>query len=371
MKKVAINGRFLTQPATGVQRYAYELVSAWDAMLATGEIDMQRFRLEIIVPHFAKIATKFKHITIRRVGVLSGNGWEQIELPWYTRGVFLFNPCNSGPLFKLNQAVTIHDASTFAVPYSYSFFFRMKYLVVLSVLAKTAQVVLTVSQFSKNEIMRYLHIRPEKIVVIPEGSDHFQKISPDLAVFKKYNIGEKPYLLTFGSNALHKNSFILNRASALLNFEELDFIVVGADSKGWFTSLRMSSADIFKMLGYVTNAELKALYQHAVALIYPSFYEGFGLPPIEAMACGCPAIVSNTASLPEVCGDAALYFDPDQPEDLAKKITKLICEPFCQEVLKKKGVQQAEKYLWDITARETWKSLPIDNPSYQSRNRMV
>ena len=125
------------------------------------------------------------------------------------------------------------------------------------------------------------------------------------------------------------------------------------------------------MLGYVTNAELKALYQHAVALIYPSFYEGFGLPPIEAMACGCPAIVSNTASLPEVCGDAALYFDPYQPEDLAKKITKLICEPFCQEVLKKKGVQQAEKYLWDRTARETWKSLPIDNPSYQSRNRMV
>lgn len=107
-------------------------------------------------------------------------------------------------------------------------------------------------------------------------------------------------------------------------------------------------------MGYVSDAELRALYEHAACFVYPSFYEGFGLPPLEAMACGCPVIVSNAASLPEVCGDAALYCNPCSPEDIAEKISLLMADPRLREDLRQKGLERAKQFTWEKCARETF-----------------
>jgi glycosyltransferase involved in cell wall biosynthesis len=364
-KKIAINGRFLTQPITGVQRYAYELVRAWDVMLANGEIDSQRFQLELVTPQMETPMKEFQCIQVRQVGRLKGNLWEQIDLPWYTRGEFLFNPCNIGPLVKLNQAVTIHDASVFAVPESYSWAFRLKYGLIISVLAKTASMLFTVSQYSKEELNHYCNIPLNKLVVVYEGCDHIHRIIADQSVFHKYCIGDKPYVLAVGSNAPHKNFAILDEAASVLSSENLEIIIAGGDFKGWFNSVPDCTTHGARRLGYVTEEELRALYQRATAFIIPSYYEGFGLPPLEAMACGCPVIASRIASLPEICGDAAIYIDPDKPQDLADILLELMCDPSIKQSLGERGVLQANKFIWRSTAKMTWEMLNLTFKSPQ------
>ncbi|NMC11525.1 MAG: glycosyltransferase family 4 protein [Chloroflexi bacterium] len=355
--RIYINGRFLSQPTTGVQRYAIELIRGWDEMLERGEIDSQHYQLSLLTPLTAKPLQPYRHIPVQPVGRLRGNLWEQLELPFFASGDFLFNPGNIGPLFKSNQGATIHDASVFAVPHSYSRSFRFKYRLVYLVLAKTARVIITVSQFSRNELQRYCHIPADKIIVIPEGSDHITRIEADSSIFDRCQIGNKPYILTVGSYASHKNLSILYRAAEMYSPGELDFICVGADFGRWFKTQPPIITERVKKLGYISDAALKALYQHAAALIFPSFYEGFGLPPLEAMRCGCPVIVSNTSSLPEICGNAALYFDPTQPQDLVEKINLVINDPMIRTEMREKGFTQAGKYTWSMTAYLTWQSL--------------
>lgn len=355
--KIAINGRFLTQPATGVQRYALELVRAWDLMLSYGEIDPERYQLELISPILKTPVEPFNNIPLRQQGRLSGNAWEQIELPWFTRGEFLFNPCNVGPLLKINQAVTFHDASVFAVPESYSWAFRFKYGLGFTILGRTARVIFTVSHYSKKELVQYCHIPDARLHVVYEGCDHINRIASDPGVFKKFDIGDVPFLISVGSHALHKNFSILDEAAARLPADTLEFIIAGGTFTRWFNAGTGAAPGNVRKLGYVTEGELKALYQKALALIIPSYYEGFGLPPLEAMACGCPVIASNTASLPEICGEAALYINPDRPEDLVKRIEELLEDKCTRVELSEKGTAQAEKFTWSSTARATWEIL--------------
>ncbi len=351
---IAINGRFLTQPATGVQRYAYEIVRAWDAMLDRGEIDPARYEIEIVAPRLNKPVDEFNHIAIRQVGFMSGNLWEQIELPWHTRGKFLFNPCNIGPIFKINQAVTIHDASVFAIPKSYTFLFRMKYRTVYKILAKTAKVVFTDSEFSRGELQKYCRIPDEKLSVVHAGCDHMERIVPDPSIFQRKDIGDKPYILAVGSNAMHKNLSILGEISKHLDVD-IDIVIAGGEYLPWFSkSSANGTREGVKKLGYVTDEELKALYQHAAAFIFPSLYEGFGLPPLEAMACGCPVICAKIPVLKEVCGDAAMYFENGHPKELVKRIQTLINNVSLQQVQKSEGIKQSSRYKWEISANLIW-----------------
>jgi glycosyltransferase involved in cell wall biosynthesis len=252
---VAINGSFLTQPATGVQRYAYEILRAWDGMLERGEIDQARYQIEIVAPQLNKPVYGFKHIAIRQVGFMSGNLWEQIELPWHTRGKFLFNPCNIGPIIKFNQAVTIHDASVYAVPWSYSIPFRLKYRIAYYILARTAKIVFTVSEFSKQELQKYCHIPEAKMCVTYEGCDHIERIVPDPSIFQRKQIGGKPYLLAVGSNAPHKNLSILSEVAKKLD-ADINIIIAGEENMHWFTK---NSTDAktgnLRRLGFVSDEE--------------------------------------------------------------------------------------------------------------------
>ena len=352
---IFINGRFLAQPVTGVQRYAREVVLALDDLLEAGEIDRDRYVFVIVSPVGASDLPGLKHITIRFVGPSRGHAWEQLVLPAISRGGWLLSLCNVGPLLKHRHMVTIHDASVFAYPEAYSLSFRAWYQFALPVLGKTAAKILTDSHFSESELIKYCGLPPDKIAVVSLGVDHMSRLQPDYNVFQKHRLGEKPYILTASSLSPHKNFMRLAQAFNLLRNENVDIVVAGGANPKVFGNSRFSSNQAnVHYLGYVSDGELRALYERAHCFVYPSLYEGFGLPPLEAMACGCPVIVSDAASLKEVCGAAALYCDPMSHKDIADKIGLLLTDEALREKLCGMGRLRAARFLWTDTARAIW-----------------
>ena len=156
----------------------------------------------------------------------------------------------------------------------------------------------------------------EQIEVVPYGADHLSDVESDASILAKWNLQPKEYFLMVASQSPHKNAELLIEAIKMQKMD-IQFVFVGRQFKKVFTSgLEKELPDNCRVLDYVSDNELKALYQNARGLIFPSIYEGFGFPALEAMANGCPVICSKAASLPEVCGDAALYFDPKDVQDL-------------------------------------------------------
>jgi glycosyltransferase involved in cell wall biosynthesis len=375
---ILINGRFLAQPVTGVQRYSIELLRTLDQLLDEFYIDLgapnsttikqlgteiKRSAIAIFAPSNIHTDLNLKHIPIHQVGYLKGHLWEQIELPFYSRDALLINLGNTAPFFKRNQTVVIHDASVFAIPEAYIPLFSAWYQLLYKQLGKVAKQIITVSNFSKAELVKYCQIDPAKVQVAYLGKEHISSQVPDLEFLKQHGIGDRPFCLAVSSPSKHKNFGAVLEAIALLEKSnpeptELPFevIVVGQANLKIFDPSTQSANTLdpirsVRYLGSVSDRVLKALYQTASCLIYPSLYEGFGLPPLEAMTCGCPVITSNSASLPEVCGDAVLYCDPHNPDDIAGKIQQLIGNKDLREDLRRRGLIQAEAYSWRTSAQ--------------------
>ena len=353
LKKIYINGRFLTQPITGVQRCALELIKALDKYITEHSAEMSQFDFTCLVPpNFQSTSfQKWKNISTQKVGKSSGNLWEQIELPFYSQSGLLLCLCNIGPILSFNQVVIMHDASVFAVPEAYSFMFKLKYRFIMRILGITARLVITDSQFSKSELIKYLKIKQEKITVNTLGSEHILESNADNLVFEKNNLPKKPFILTVGSSSPHKNIGRLISSFAKID-TDIDLIIVGGKYSKVFQKVEEKEEKNIIRLGYVTDAELRALYEKAIFLVIPSYYEGFGFPPLEAMACGCPVISSNRASLPEVGGDAVLYFDPENVQEMSEKISLLISDPSLRESQIKSGYEQVKLFNWKKTAEQ-------------------
>ena len=346
--EVFINGRFLTQPITGVQRSARMLLSSLDALLETGEIDRSLFHYTCLVPPACQENPGWRQIELRRVGRLNGNLWEQIDLAAAARGRLLFSPCNTGPFLHLNQVTVIHDASVFAAPEAYTFSFRLKYQFLIRWLAHFGRLVITDSEFSQREIARWCRLDPQRIVVNKLGCDHILGVEPDSSALARFNLEGKRYLLAVGSQSRHKNLALLADAARLLGPQDYEIIVAGGTFQRVFQGQELPLPPGMRQIGYVTDSELRALYQAALGFIFPSYYEGFGFPPLEAMACGCPVIISRAASLPEVGGDAALYCDPFDPRSLADQVRALLQMPRPQ--ISTRAREQAARFLWKDTA---------------------
>lgn len=359
-KNIAFNGRFLSQQITGVQRYALELILSIDRQLDRDEFIRSCFDLVLFVPPNAKQLPALKHIIIKQVGKLTGHLWEQLELPFLSRQRFLVSFCNTGPLFKSNQIVTFCDASVYKVPEAYSIIFRMWYRILFTVIGRRARGLLTISNFSRDELTACCGISPDKFTVTYPGIDHQSWIG---GYEVKRNCStqsiSRPYILAVSSMSPHKNFRALVEAITLLGETDYDVIIAGGTNPAIFKSTDIPLPDSVKHVGYVSDNELRSLYSNASCFIYPSLYEGFGLPPLEAMSNGCPVIVARTSSLPEVCGDAVLYCDPCSPQDIAVTIRAVTGDAKLRKELSDKGLRQSKKYTWDKCARETLTAIEM------------
>jgi glycosyltransferase involved in cell wall biosynthesis len=286
-----------------------------------------------------------EHIPVVPIGRLGGHGWEQLEFPMYARGRLLLNLCNTAPLVG-QTVVTIHDASVFAVPEAYSLGFRAWYRTVLPIIGRRALWVVTDSRFSRGELSRRAGIPLEKMHVLPLGGEHILEAPSDPAILARIPVEPGRYILAVGSRSPHKNFGAVTGAVSRLGSEGLPLVVAGGINPRVFAGSRAKIEGAFHAAGYVTDGELRALYENATCFVYPSLYEGFGLPPLEAMVCGCPAVVAHAASLPEVCADAVLYCDPHDPEDIARKIRRLIEDPALGDELRRRGIERAGGFTW-------------------------
>lgn len=320
MKKIYINGRFLTQNITGVQRYAVEIVKALDKYLSDNKLS-DEYEFEIVCPKNIKQKLILKNIKIKQIGKLKGHLWEQIELPLYVKNKFLFNFCNCAPLVKKNQIVTIHDVAVCAVPYAYSKTFRIWYKFMYKILTSRLKKIFTVSEFSKKELNKYFNIPLDRVEVTYNGIDHMKNIKPNEKIFSKFSIEKNNYVLAVSSLNPSKNfKLILETAK---NLPEINFVIAGGANSNIFKEQGLEITSNVKFIGYVKDEELVALYKYASCFVYPSIYEGFGIPPLEAMFFDCPVIVSEIEVFHEILKEYSLYCSINNKNILIEQINNI------------------------------------------------
>lgn len=339
MKSLLINGRFCTQRLTGVQRYARALTQ----------------QLQDLYPESISVATPARSLT----GVF-GHGWEQLILPWLCRDQGLWSPANTGPLTVTQQVVTIHDVAPLDHPEWFSPQFAGVYRILIPALARRVRGILTVSDCSKHRIARACKIPPERIRVVPPGIDPGFRPLPESNIQvcrQRYHL-DRPYLLTLGSLDPRKNLTGLLQAWLQIqsHWPDLELVVVGAGSPH-FAQIQLGDpgdpAAILtrvRWLGYCPDADLPALYGGAIGFAYPSLYEGFGLPVVEAMACGVPVLTGVDGSLQEASAGAALEVDPTQIEAIAAGLERLLGHSDQRDRLRAAGFRRVQDLSWRSSA---------------------
>jgi len=341
-KQLVVNAKFLSQPITGVQRFASELSKK-----------LRDFDEKIIFVSPKNIIHNdlAQELDARPVGKKTGVLWEQYELPKYLKSLdkpLLINLANAAPINYQNQIVTIHDLGFKIKPEWYSKLFSYYYNFLIPRIAKNSKLILTVSNCSKTDLIQYLKVPEYKVKVI------YNSVSEDfkLPLNKK---AVEPYILAVSSLDPRKNFNNLIQAFNLVKSLNFKLIIVGAENKIFtkpeFKRLIQNNKNIV-LTGYISDAKLIDLYQNATAFIYPSFYEGFGIPPLEAMACGCPTIVSKVSSMPEIFKDACHYVDPYCIEDIARGIELVLNNDMYRTELCRRGLEIVEKYSWADSAKK-------------------
>jgi glycosyltransferase involved in cell wall biosynthesis len=354
LREIVINGRFLSQRMTGVQRYAFELLRELDQILANTPSKFGR--VEVLVPRNIRSLPKYSSLSIREVGRFTGHTWEQLELPLYCRNKLLFTPCGGAPILHGCNVITVPDAAVFATPKAYSLVYRTWYRMLLSWFGTRARRIITVSDFSKSELNGLCNIPSSKIAVSRLGSNHILAVQSDHTILEKHGLRNTPYALAVSSHNPNKNFRGIVQAMPLLRDSQICLAIAGDVNSEVFGKTTAIPTSVIQ-LGRVTDSELRALYEGAGCFVFPSFYEGFGLPPLEAMACSCPVIVSNIEPLRETCGNAALYCDPVDPQSIADCIALVFESDEARSNLKTRGRIHAREFSWARAAAETWSLL--------------
>lgn len=356
MKTLTVNGKFLSQEITGVQRYAAEIVRAWDEGLNDGWIDRERISIRVLAPRHILQHPNYKFIPVE-AGSTQGRIWEQFELPVRARGTLLFSPYAAAPILKSRHAVTIHDAGAAATPQQYSKQFRAYCSIVYRLLGQACNPVFTVSEFSRQELQHYYAIPGKKVKVVPPGCDHLMRVPSDPRILAQHDLKKNEYVLGVSSRSMIKNFDGLSKAFRKLGRKGLKLAVAGGKRSRLFGSGSATLDPGVIELGYVSDGELRSLYENAALFAFPSFYEGFGIPPVEAMSCGCPVLAARSSSLPEACGDAALYCDPANIDDIANGLARIIDEPALAQELRRKGAERAAQMTARNSAARLWSEL--------------
>ena len=285
-----------------------------------------------------------------------GHLWEQLYLPGFCDRRLLWSPGNTGPLACGNQVVTIHDASTLDHPEWFERKFAQWYRWLLPRLARRVRAIITVSQFSKERLVSRLGIDDTKIHVVANGlsgSFESQLSSDPEEILRRLRLC-KPFFLYVGSVEPRKNLRCLLQAWETAALKNWSLVIVG-DSRPIFESVKLAT-DVsgVEITGRLKNCELFALYSRAHAFVSATVYEGFGLPPLEAMACGCPCVVSDIPAHREICGDAPMYVSASSVHDWADAFRDAVAwSSSGHERRRKVGLRIASQFSWMKSAKET------------------
>ncbi len=338
--KIVINGKFYGQKKTGVQRYAGEILSFLDGLFREGEA-------ELLVPaDAAENVPAFRNINVVVRGKKTGTLWEQTTFSRYVkkRKAVSLDLCNSAPLFA-PKIVCIHDVKVCVHPEFFSLKFRLWYRFLMKNITKKAKAILTVSEFSKREIEKYYPKARGKITVAPNAWQHFGKGASDPKALQKYGLEQGNYFFAMSSLEPNKNlKWIVGNARQ--NPSET-FAVAGGINKKVFSDVEEELPENVKLLGYVSDEEAKSLMADCKAFLFVTFYEGFGLPPLEALAAGAPCIiVSDSEVMHEVFGNDAVYVSP---ETYGYDLGSLAEEHSSADCL--------ARYSWQISAEKVYEVL--------------
>lgn len=348
-----VNGRYLTQKATGVHRYAFEICNKLHEM----GVDFH-----VAVPNEIHPDYKFSFKVVK-CGSLNTHLWEQISLPRYLKRIgspLLISFTGCGPLNYSNQIMTIHDVSHERYPEWFSKNYYRFYHYMMPRIGKKAHAVLTVSEFSKKEIVDTLGINSEKIHVVHSNVPFHNKPSKEEILNFTRNPEAERYILAVSSMDPRKNFVRLVEAFEKIKDKSVKLYIIGMSFKAFNTpDLQKLIGENVHLPGYIPDEKLQTMYQNALLSIYPSLYEGFGLPPLESMTYGCPVINSDIPALREVSQDAALYVNPYNVEDITQKIEQLLVDEPLRKELQEKGLLQIKKYSWDKSAKQVYELAQI------------
>jgi len=350
---IAVNGRFLADRMTGVQRYAFELSRA-----LVGALARHGGRLVVLAPGGA-LHDGASHLPVVR-GRLRGYAWEQLELPRMVSkagAVLLWSPGNMGPLLVRRQILTIHDAAVFAHPEWFDWRFAMANRLVLPRLARRVRHVVTQSRFSALELARYGVVSSARVTVIPAGVSPARTAGEDVAGEPRKSRVHGPYVLSVCTLEPRKNLGRLLAAWAVAQqhpeLSQFTLVIVGASQ--WlfrFAPVPQAAAQRIQFAGYVSDEELAEYYRHAQAVVYVPLYEGFGLPPLEAMAARVPVLASDIPAIREVCGAAALYRSPESVPAIADGLSEIILNAPLRARLRELGDARRAELTWDRAAEQ-------------------
>mgnify|MGYP002853558551 CR=1 FL=1 len=354
MNMILINGNFLCRNLTGIERFAFEICACLDEILA--EQNDSSLKVSLLTPSNARILPDYKKIQIIPAKYLTNfPKWDMFYFPKMCRKTkaIPLNFSNTAPLFFNTGFAFLHDIYAHDFPEDFTSFkdklIRFYSSLHYKNIGRHAKKIFTVSEFSKNQIQKAYKVEEKRISVIPNGWDHFKTIQEDDGILKKFPIlAEKPFFFTLGSLQKRKNlKWILEYAK---KHAEETFAISGKVIGGMRTQEldELSTLKNVVLLGYVSDSEVKSLMKHCRAFVFPSYYEGFGIPPLEALSVGAKIIVAQSASLPEIYGNTAQYIDSTSTDcNLSEVSEKSIPQEEIDRVLSKYTYQTSAKLLYN------------------------
>ena len=359
--KIGIDARMYGSGFTGIGRYTYELIRNLAEIDSENEymIFLRKDEYEKFNPpnqRFSKVMADFPHYSFaEQTGFLKLLNNTKLDLMHFAH-------FNAPIRYSKPYIVTIHDLTLSFYPGKKmnSFWRRMAYKLVLRTITSKAKKIIAVSMHTKNDLQKMYSVPDDKIEVIyngvnPEFATPSKTLRPDM--MKRFGI-QKPYFLYTGVWRDHKNIVGLIQAFADMNKglgNQYNLVITGRLNPSYHeipdTIKEMNLENDIQLVGLVSEDDLRALYQYALAYVFPSFYEGFGLPPLESMLCRTPVAASNRSAIPEICGEGnALFFDPASVDDMKDKMRMLATDASVRQRLVNNGIERVKFFDWKKTA---------------------